>query len=206
MLTYTLSRREKALLLVFAVFLLAIIWYHFVFVASTNQKTELDSQIATVQTQQQIARKKIANMKSMQKTIDQCKAEGVKPKIIPEYDNIRLLTAELNSVLAATESYTISFPELNKGESYLERSVDIVYGCSSYEAAEEIVNTLANGSYPCSIGAVSIVDTSARTDGSSSTRGLVAGSNVSVSLSVTYYEKLADEEATTTAASDSSAS
>lgn len=190
MLTYKFSRREKGLLLGFALILVLLAWYQFVYAGTTNRLTELQGEISTVQTETTLATSKVSEMNRMQQVIDERKAAGAVPRTVPDYDNIRPLMVELNTVLSVANSYELSFSELAMGTNYVERGVDIVYGCNSYDAAEAIIKSLANGTYPCSIGAVTINDSSARSGNNSSTRGLVSGSSVSVSLAVTFYEKL----------------
>lgn len=185
MLSYTFTRREKTLILALAIILVLIAWYLLVFQRTTNEITRIDGEISAAQTEITLATAKVAEKNRMQTAIDGYKAQGVAATPIPNYNNTAAVMAELNSVLSASDTYSLSFDEIKKNDStgFMMRGVRANYSCGSREAAEEIISALANGPYPCSIDSVSISDSSS---GGTRTTG---SSPVSATVHVTYFER-----------------
>ena len=189
MLSYTLSKREKALLLILAIVIIGIAWFVLVFQRTTNEIYDLDSQIATIDTNVATASAKVGRMKAMEKAIDDYEAAGVSPKVVPSYDNMTPLMSELNGIMSKTAAYTLSFDALDfeSSKDYVLRGVTVDYSCDSLKAAEEVVGDLANGKFPCSIDSVSISD---KTAGARTRVTSVAGAApVSASVHITFFEK-----------------
>ncbi len=198
MVTYKLSRREKALLLVFVIVLVALVWFVFVYRNTTDRYNQLESEIQTVETTIEIDTARVNQMAVMKQVIEQRKAEGAQTTKVPEYDNVKPLMDELNSIMGAAETYSLTFDDLDTTTSteYVYRGVRIDFSCGSYSTAESIVNALANGAYPCVIDSVSIVDNTARYG---------ANARVSSSVHVTFFEKYPSTAAATTEASGATA-
>ena len=189
MLTYSLSRREKALLLALAIILVGLAWFVFVFQRTTNQITEIESEIAAADTQVTAAETRVTRMHAMQATIDKYKAAGVSPTTVPTFDNMTPLMAELNGIMGMTSTYTLAFDDLDTETSteYVLRGVTVDFGCDSFVTAENVIRALAKGHYPCSIDSVQITDGTANLlsrvptgDGSGDVRAKVH---------VTFFEK-----------------
>ena len=185
MLTYTFSRREKMMILGLVIVLLALAWYMLVFQRTTDEINRIESEISTTQSEITVASTKVTKMNAMQKAIDEYKAAGVDATPMPHFNNLTALMSELNAVLAATDTYTLSFDALDTKTSneYVLRGVRADFGCGSLADAEAIIGTLANGSYPCSIDSVAI------TDGTAGASRARRSSTVSSSVHITYFEK-----------------
>ena len=186
MISYTFSKREKALLLGLAIVLVAIAWYVLVYQRTTDEINRAQSQISVIQTQVAQESARVAQMNQMKSEIEESKAAGVTPVPIPAYDNLRPLMDELNDILRMADTYSLTFDDVaDPTDGYVRRGVVVVYSCGSYDAAEAVVNALANGKYPCSIDSISIVDGTTRSSGRTGT----SSSAVSASAHVTFFEK-----------------
>ena len=195
MLTYTFSRREKALLLLLAIVMVIIVWFIFVYQGTTNRITELEGEISATQTQISVDETRVAQQTQMQSVIDQRKAEGAEPTIMPDYDNMQSLMAELSGIMAAAESYTLSFDQLAEDEQgHILRGVVVNYTTADYQAAEKIVESLAEGRYPCRIDSVS---TSIHYEGVDILLGKRGTAKTDASVHVTFFEKQAEAPAAT---------
>ena len=204
MLTYKFSRREKAMLLLLAIALLAVAWYFLVFQSANDQITKLDSQISEVQSEISVEQARVARLNKMEQSIEEHKAAHSRKMTIPNYDNIENVMAELNGIMEDTNTYTLTFGDLDRESSeYIMRPVKIDYNCDTYKEAEQVVTSLARGRYPCRIDSVVITDGSSR----SSRAGASSGS-YSATVQVTFYEKpnASGSSGKTTASSSSSAS
>lgn len=205
MITYKLSKREKALLLLLALVLVAIAWFVLVFQNTTSQVARLESEISTTESSIQFDRNRVSQMEAMQATIDERKAEGAKMAQVPEYDNLQAVMAELNRIMEAVPTYTLSFDDLDResGDEYVRRGVGISFNADSYASAEAVIKALANGAYPCVVDSAAITDSSARSS-SSRTNAAQGSAAVSAYVHVTFFEKYPSDSAS--ASADSSAS
>ena len=185
MLTYTLSKREKVLILFLALVLVFIAWFMLVFQRANDEIVSIDSEIANVESEMALNQARVAQVESMKAAIAEHEEVGDRPLEVPDYDNMKPLMVELNRVLAAADTYSIAFDDISMDTTsgFVQRGVKIEFGCESYEAAKVIVSALADGKFPCAIDTVSISDNSIGGLSRSS------GSNVSVSLRLTYLER-----------------
>ena len=76
MLKYTFSTREKALIVILAVIVLALLWYTLIFQNIDNQVKTVESDIATAQDKLAVDNAKLAQQKNMQDAIDRYVASG----------------------------------------------------------------------------------------------------------------------------------
>jgi|GEM_PF-526094 hypothetical protein len=196
MLTYTFSKREKVLLVILAVILLAVVYYRFIFVAVNDQVDSLESQIAATEDQITVDTAKSLELKSMQAAIEDYQAAGRSQIVMPAYDNITPLMASLNGTLAGTNNFSLSFDELDGSESGLvKRGVTLDFTCADYATARSVIDALAKGQYPCSIESVSITDnvaTSASTGYGIAASGSGDGARAdayAVTAHLTFYER-----------------
>lgn len=204
MLKYTFSRREKALLLVLAIVVVLIVWFVFVYQGTTNQVAKIESSIADTQSKIQIDQTRASQIDTMKQVVEQRKAEGALPTVMPEYDNMQALMVELNRIMGAADKYTLTFDDLNFDDSdHVARGVRIDYSCGTYRQAESLVNSLAGGAYPCRVDSVAIKDSSAGKSNSSTSS--TEKSPVSSSVHVTFFEKYPEGMAPQATGSSSSA-
>lgn len=196
MLSYTFSKREKALILFLAVALLAVVWYMMIYRGTAESVADIEQRISDTQTQIETDTAQVAQLESMKQTVAEHKGKGATVKSIPDYDNVKPLMSELNRVLGAAQGYSLSFDELDRdaASEYVLRGTTMKFECASYEAAESAIDALADGPYPCVIDSVSISDgTVSSSSGSSSgvSVGRASGNAapVSVSIHATFFEK-----------------
>lgn len=183
MMSYSFSKREKALLVILAVVLIGIVWYMLVFQRSASEISRLNGEISETDNAITLANARVAQMNQMQRDIQDLKAQGARQVEMPSFDNLQPLMAELNSVMSMTDTYSMSFDQLgDPSGGYVMRGVTITYSSSSYDAAEAVIDALAYGTYPCSIDSVSIVD-----GASSTSRG--SSSSASATIHVTFFER-----------------
>ncbi|MBC2888027.1 hypothetical protein [Gordonibacter massiliensis (ex Traore et al. 2017)] len=178
MLNRSFSTREKVLMLVLAVLLVAACYYFLVIKNVADTKLENDLQLQEIQqqidTQTALAMARTRMEGELEKLGDVNKLP-----VVATYDNIRNELDELNALLAGVGTYDVKFgqPEL-EGE-LVRRPVTITYTVPSYDAALNIVQSLQNGSYRCDI-----------TDFTLTGKMLADGSieSVNATLDVTYFE------------------
>lgn len=195
MLNYTFSKREKVLLLILAIILLLLLWFVLVWQNVANEKMRYDADIAEAQAQTLVANNKASKLVVMQDAIAAQKAAGVKPANLPDFDNTTALMAQLDSILAKTTDYHLSFDDLDFGdEGVVTRGVTITFGCESIDAGRAVMTALEKGRFACSIDSATITSTNRADNRTSNAR---IGVNTSrsmdapyaVGLHVRFYEK-----------------
>lgn len=183
MLTYTFSRREKALITLFTLLLMVVGWYQLVYVNATDQIQHLEAEIQSLEFEIKNSQTKIAKMQEMQRVIEQRYAEGAKTTPIPDYDNIKPLMAELDTIMAQVTSYTLQFEALDTESSeYIHRGVTMHFACGSYEQAEAAVLDIVEGDFPCFVDAIEMGTAPMSTAEDEKT-------NIRVTLHVIFYER-----------------
>ena len=195
MFSYTFSKREKALIGVLVVILLFLLWYQFIFSNVQNQVDGLQTQISDAQENLTIDQTKLTQLSSMQKAIDQYKQLGLSAEAMPSFDNQQNVMNLLNSTLASTTSYTLTFDDLDTSEAdIVKRGVTITFGCNTYDEAKAVLLSLQQGPYPCAIDSMNLADTSVKAIstysniGSGTSAGTVT-SPYAVTAHVIFYEK-----------------
>lgn len=177
MLTYTFSRREKFLIGMFSLLLVAVAWYRLVYVTTTDKLAQLEEELEQINSQIVSAQTKLALQREMEQVIAQRIAEGAVSKPMPEYDNIEPLMKDISPVIQKADHYSVSFEDVDTTTTeYVLRGVTMTFVCKTYEEVEDILTSLADGQYPCVINQVTIAPD--RT-----------GSLYSATTHVVYYER-----------------
>lgn len=213
MLNYTFSKREKAMILGLVVVLIIVLWYRFVFVATQDEMSKIDTQISETQSQIILNQAKLAQQQKMQDDIAKFKLAGMTATEMPAFDNTQPLMAELNGILSATSEYSLKFEDVNdpkssssKGSSssssdgssgkstssssnVVKRGVSLTYNCSSYQEARVILNSLVHGRFPCSIDDFSLTDKTVNlSTGSNAGSGSSSSAPYTAAVHLTFYE------------------
>ncbi len=188
MLSRRFTTREKILLLVLALILLAELYFLLVHqrvkreFAEARERTE----IATVSYDLESAR--AAKKQEMLDKIRKATSDsGVHP--LPDYDNSTNVVAYLNGVMAATEEYNLVFNTVDFNNYVAIRPINMSFICRNYAAVRDIVAQLENGPYYCEVTGLLM----SAEDGI----GDMRGEAVSVQMTAVYYEYAGDEAAGT---------
>lgn len=179
LLNRSFSPREKVLVLILVLIALVAFYYFAVVqnvadtkVANAEIEAELEQKIA-IETAQAV------QYTTMQKELDALKVHGGTLPVVAVYDNVGNELDELNSVLASTSEYNVSFsPPTVSGET-VRRPATLTYTVGNYDEAINIVSRLLNGTYRCEV-----------TDFSFTAKTLSNGKaeSVSATLNLVFYE------------------
>lgn len=179
---YALSKREKVLAGCLAVILLLVAWYFLIFQNCATQVAAYNGQAADAQARIDVDQAKLAKMNAMQKVVDQKKASGATQVIVPKYDNLANVMAQLSSALSASSGYTLTFDAVDASGAMVSRGVKVAFTCDSYDQAKSIIEALQNGPYSCSIDSLSFAQSAASASSGSS------GGSSSAVVHIVYYE------------------
>ena len=172
------STREKWLLLILALVLVAGAYYYLVvknvtdtLIANQQQLEELQIQIDE-QSSIALARGRMeAELAEL--------GDGESLPEVAVYDNIRNELNELDALMATAASYDLTFDQPELDGSLVRRTVSVSFTVSDYRAALDVVKALENGTYKCLIENFAL-NGKLRADGSVE--------SVSATMDVTYLE------------------
>lgn len=180
--------REKILLVVLAVILLAGAYLWLVQEPISQSLSRIRSQQEEAEMDRLVLDAKKVKLDQMREELDVILAES-DAKEIPQYDNQQNVINMLNSVLASTTDYTLSFEPISQGDGdvMIRRVINMTFYCNSYQEARGIVNQLHDGPYRCQIGNLAISAISQGVTGSTLDLNVYP---VQVTMNITFFELL----------------
>ena len=172
------STREKVLILILAILMLGATYYYLII--NNVETTKINNQEAMSKIDSELVLQQAIdeNFKRMNAELDRLGDISLLP-VVPVYDNFKKVLDELNSNLAGTISYNLSFSDPELDEKLIRRTVEVSFVCDKYESALDIITSMENSPY------MSNIDTFAITP-----RLLANGDVVNVlgEVTITYFE------------------
>lgn len=179
MTSHEFSTREKILIFVFTLLLLATFYYKVAYVDFKQQMAQYD--VVTLQEEMDIEQAKGIHMTKMKTAIEQSKSQ--KKGEVEKYNNQANEMIAINNALGTTsKNVSISWGEPILESTIVRRSANVSFTTSSYESFKAILKDIAEGPYRCIVNNVQI-----STDKSES---VTQGAKVNVSLQIVYYETI----------------
>lgn len=186
MMSRKFTKRETILLIIFAVLLIGLVYYYGVW----NQSKEALATYNTMDLEDELTveQAKAMSKQNMQKEIDSgdMKANGV----VASYNNITNEISALNDILSMADTYTLDFSEAQENAGTVRRSINVTFHAGSYATVTNMLQQLHDCQYRCLIQDVAI------SSSASSTTGIKEGSDLNVSLTVTFYETTYNSDST----------
>ena len=168
------SIREKILLIALCVVVLALMYYYFIdspvrsgLQQAANEKSELE-------TEQTVALTRLSQLNAMMDELD------TDDSYMYSYNNINAELDLLNDLLSRADTFSLSIDDVTRDGDQIRRPILLQFTTDDYATAADILQQLAASEYRCLIGDISMT----------SDTGDVAGSAVSVSAEVTFYETM----------------
>lgn len=148
------TTKEKVLIAVLALVLLALAYYYFV---DQNVRTSIansESEAQSIRTQLDAVEQRITHLQSLQAKMDALKEAG-QLSYMGSYNNSKAEVAFLNDILANTLQYSVDFDNVTRSGDQIRRSFTLQYKTASYAAAQQIMKKLCAGDNRCLMGDVS---------------------------------------------------
>lgn len=169
------TRVEKLLILFLTLILLGLAYYQFVDKPVRQAIANAEAEVQSLQTDLDAAQARLAASQKLQDSMDALEASGQK-SWMSSYNNSKTEIAFLNSILADTLQYSVTFANVTRSGNQIRRSFTLQYLTQSYASAHEIMARLSQSHDRCLVSAASC---SLGRDGS-----------VSVSETATFYETM----------------
>lgn len=181
-----LTRREKVLMTVLALLLMALAYYLLVYQPVREELASIRSGMQDMESRIALEQAKAVRLEQMREQLESLghsEESGLTP--MAEYDNAQNVMAALASVLSSAAYYDLSFSPVAADGRLVRRSIGMTFGCAGYADAREILRRLAACPYRCSIGDFSIT---AEPPAAAAAEPDLTRDSVRVSLTVTFYE------------------
>jgi hypothetical protein len=187
--------KEKILIFVLLLILVALTYYRFVHVpcneaieTARSEKEMYDTELLAVQ-------KKEAQIRAMKEELDSL-GELQATSRMESYNNSKAELSLLNSVLESAYNYSISFASVTRSGDQIRRNFNLQFTTGSFDAAKQIISSLADSEYRCLIGGVKYSSALRRAENGEPTLGAryVDGvyyfDSISVTTDATFFETM----------------
>lgn len=151
-----LTAREWMLLAVLGVMLAASGYMLLFYMPQTAERDRCIGETESVRTQIEAAQLRLEEKHRMERELEELFAAETPPLSIADYDNLQPVMFELNSILAGTEVYSLSFSTVDASQSIVRRSISISFTTGSYESAKAVLQQLHDSKYRCMLDSVSV--------------------------------------------------
>ena len=157
MLTRAFSKREKALMVMLAIIILAAFYYFTVHLPCKEAKDAAQSKIDTLTTENTALIAKIEKKNRMVKELEEI-YDNPELQEVPKFDNLGAVTAYLNGVLDSSISYDIQCGDVkfDEGARIYRRPVQIRCRVANYANAKGIVEEIKHCPYLSQMSGVTI--------------------------------------------------
>ena len=147
------TNKEKVLLVVLALILVALAYYYFVDQNVRSTITSADAECQQLQTELDAVQQKIAHLQSLQNAMDELEASG-NLTWMGSYNNGKAEVAFLNDILADTLKYSVTFSNVTRNGNQIRRNFTLQYQTLDYLSAQNIMDRLNQGENRCVLGDV----------------------------------------------------
>ena len=180
-------RGEKILIAVLALVLLGLAYYWVVDQPVRNGIEQANAQRDTLQMDLTIAQAKLAQLQKMQAELDSIGSLELSSRM-GSYNNSREELTELNRILSAATSYSISFPDVTRNGDQIRRNFTLNFTTETYGDAKDIIKALRDCSLRCALGNITFSTTVRR---GNALEGWVEP-QISISTNATFFETMYD--------------
>ena len=171
------TTREKILLLILVIILLALSYYRFVDVPVREGIEAAKAEQETSRIELAVVNKKIESLERMKTELDEIIARK-EVAYMPSYNNAKNVNRLLNDVLSGLE-YVVTYTNLTRDGNQIRRNVSIQFTSPDYTAMETVLRSLAESEYRCLVDDLRGTVTTQRNDEA-----------ITVNLTSTFYETM----------------
>ena len=167
-----LTPREWMLLGVLAVLVVVVGYITLFYMPTTSARDAALDETETCREQLEAAQVRLAEKQRMERELEEIFARDPDPQGLADYDNLKPVMMELNTTLASTQNYSLSFATVDASQSIVRREISVNFTCGSYAAARNVLQRLHDSMYRCMLKNISI-SLGQTSDGSASVNGSI---------------------------------
>lgn len=185
------TRLETGLLILLTAALLGLFYYQFVYRPLQDARTLYDT--TDIDTQIQAYQTKIMKMRDLEQAAEDSRKNN--KGYVATYNSQKQEIRELNDIFQDAVSYDFTFDDPVADGDTVRRNFTVTFTAENYDKAKKIMKALYDGKYRCQIGDISFSPVSLGTVTYEDDVTLDI-SGVTVTMSLTFYETLADARST----------
>lgn len=99
---------------------------------------------------------RLEEQRRMKKELEEIFKKNPNPTSLAQFDNIKEVMVELNSILQSARTYNLTFGTVNTDMDVVRRNVSLVFTADSYAKAKQIMQKLDDSDYRCMIDGLSV--------------------------------------------------
>jgi len=151
-----LTARETGLLCVLLIIAVISAYFMLFYLPITREIDTIENSSMVLREQLDASVKRAEKRDSMVKELNQIFENNEEPVGLAEYDNIKQVMFELNSILSDTLDYSLSFGTVDTDSDIIRRSISINFSSNSYDSAKNILHRLNESAYRCMLDDINI--------------------------------------------------
>lgn len=177
-----LTTREWMLLALLGVILLVSGYMLLFYMPQTAERDRCIGETKTCQIEIEAARLRLEEKRRMERELEALFSADTPPLSIADYDNLQPVMFELNSILASTQDYSLSFSTVDASQAIVRRSISMSFTTGTYKSAKAVLQQLHDSAFRCMLDSVSVTVNQGEQDG------------VTVSGNIVFFEYQADPQ------------
>ena len=151
-----LTTREWMLLALLGVILLISGYMLLFYMPQTAERDRCIRETESCRTEIEAAQLRLEDKRRMERELEELFSAEVPPLSIADYDNLQPVMFELNSILASTADYSLSFSTVDASQAIVRRSISMSFTTGSYESAKAVLQQLHDSAFRCMLDDVTI--------------------------------------------------
>jgi len=188
--TRGLNKREKVLVVILAVIIIALGWYKLIFEPVNSKIDEYQLLQSEAENEYTVNLPKLKQMNAMEEELEVLRANGDAKKI-PLYDNSKELMKALNKVLTDTDYYDLNFGRADSDDYIVFHNIGLQFNTATYIAARDIIDRLSEDTF---VNQISNIELNTYTYGDyyEAVEENADLGDTSVTMTITFYEVASD--------------
>ena len=179
-LSRSFTLKEKILLLLLSLILVALAYYQFVDQPVRSALAQAQAEADSLSMELTAVTAKLTTMRNMRAELDDVTAGG-KASEMGSYNNSKAEIAMLNDVLSEALQYSITFANVTRDNDQIRRNFTFQFTMDDYEAMEGMIDDLLENHYRCLIDDLRCT---------ASRDGDVTEGTITVNGTATFYETM----------------
>ncbi len=151
-----LTAREGMLLVLLAVMVVVSGYVMLFYMPMTSKRDRCLSEEESCRVEIEALQVRLEEKRRMERELEELFSGEVPPLSIADYDNLKPIMFELNTILAATRDYTLSFSTVDASQTIVRRSIALTFSADSYADARNVLQQLHDSAFRCMLDSLSL--------------------------------------------------
>lgn len=151
-----LTVRECVLLALLGVILAVCGYVTLFYLPQTAERDRCLTEAEAVREQTETARVRLEEKRRMERELEEWLSAETPPLAAADYDNLKAVMTELDSILALTKEYKLSFSTSDGSRSIIRRSISMTFTAGSYQDAKTVLQRVHDSGFRCMLENVNL--------------------------------------------------